>query len=1171
MTMDTDPNAKNLFCSALELTPKEREGFLLKACQGNSALYQEVWSLLASYEQAESFLEQPAANFAAQLILQEKDGFGLTNQNRFLEQIIGQTLDNKYLIEKQLGQGGMGAVYKAIHIGTDRPVAVKVITPQFMANSEFVERFRREAKATGKLSHPNVVNVTDFGVTDFGSTSVAYLVMEYLKGLTLGELLKQKGKLSVSFTIDMLEQICAAVNEAHLQGIIHRDLKPDNIWLELDGRGSYHVKVLDFGLAKLYSNNLLEKAPLTNSLEITKGETTNTINTLLINGNISKPTLAIEPIFNEKDTRFLPVTKTAKNNIDAVTAENMTRAGTILGTPLYMSPEQCQGIQVDAKSDIYSLAVIAYEMLNGEPPFRGEFKQLVGKHLTATPEPLYTKHKNIPKAISELIMIGLAKNPLERFPSVKAFAIALRTNFEQEKPFINQAYTIYQKHLRPIINISFIISLVFTLFSGLLSTIIIENYFHPFNSNFLEGFWWFLPILCLFILGEISKGAFALAVKESQETNKILTKQVLIKLAKHIPSILTTTLHSYLLSVLQLWKFIFPTLRTYIYYSLSAPIIILEEKKGVQVMKRSKDLLTQFYSLAFSLEIRSLFIKTIAFILFLVSFLISISFSDAEMGFLPRLVVTTFCTLLLPGLFMTFASPITDIAVNLLYLKSREAKGETPYQRSLSVEGDLITEGIKFSGKRKVCTALALIGSIVVASFSYIVIVPPSGKPIEVVRPKFEKIPDAENAWVEYDLAIQSLTPVSMRLGNTYNTNHSDKNSYYSLIADNTIGLTKAPGFKNLEKAANGQMNFNDQQLALLDQHQKALEHLLLAIKRPKAQYYIEAPNSSFTPPSLIQNRALITIACAQAQRLHLAGKTSEAIELALAAYRMGTDLARDPNAMLIQALTSVINRQIARNTLFSIINSGTTDAKTDLEIARRISELDSLMPNAYHSYNQETQAILASLEDAFIKKDLSQSGMLGDLFPYNNDFRKTFINSLSGLRIRSYNAYVKFIQSYSEKVRPSAENWDFPTARDVHSKSSELSGSLSPIDTLAYYSFSVSHPYVLGVMKTFYLDRSVGATLTSFAAISAYKKAHGEFPANLEVAIAEAKLPMPIDLATKKVPGYRLENGNPIVWFAGIDGKDDNGQKAYEVPKNAVAEDGKDLIFVYGKMWLID
>ena len=168
-----------------------------------------------------------------------------------LDHYVGQVLDEKYRLERLLGQGGMGAVYLATHLGTERYVALKLITPQLMRNEEFVERFKREARAAGRLRHPNVVDVTDFGFARASEEPVAYLVMEYLDGCALAEVLKEEKRLPLEWVVDILEQVCSAVHEAHQQGIIHRDLKPENIWLEPNRLGSYRVKVLDFGIAKL--------------------------------------------------------------------------------------------------------------------------------------------------------------------------------------------------------------------------------------------------------------------------------------------------------------------------------------------------------------------------------------------------------------------------------------------------------------------------------------------------------------------------------------------------------------------------------------------------------------------------------------------------------------------------------------------------------------------------------------------------------------------------------------------------------------------------------------------------------------------------------------------------------------------------------------------------------
>ena len=168
-----------------------------------------------------------------------------------LQRYVGQLLDDKYRLERLLGQGGMGAVFLATHLGTDRYVALKLIAPQLMRNQEFVERFKREARAAGRLRHPNVVDVTDFGFSGDGKDRVAYLVMEYLDGCTLSDVLAEENRLPLYWVVDILEQVCGAVQEAHQQGILHRDLKPDNIWLEPNRLGGYRVKVLDFGIAKL--------------------------------------------------------------------------------------------------------------------------------------------------------------------------------------------------------------------------------------------------------------------------------------------------------------------------------------------------------------------------------------------------------------------------------------------------------------------------------------------------------------------------------------------------------------------------------------------------------------------------------------------------------------------------------------------------------------------------------------------------------------------------------------------------------------------------------------------------------------------------------------------------------------------------------------------------------
>ncbi len=425
--------------------------------------------------------------------------------------IVGQVLDGKYSIEKLLGKGGMGSVYLATHIGTDRPVAVKVIAPEFMQRAEFVERFRREAKAAGRLRHPNVVNVTDFGFAKTETKEdVAYLIMEYLDGCTLGEVLDEEKQLPVSFSIDILEQVCSAVEEAHKQGIIHRDLKPDNVWLEPNQRGGFTVKVLDFGIAKLeagstvlpeasaYSsdhsltqinkefrtladpNNSETLVDGRSSTFVAEGETiahSNESKTLVSEGKtvmqdnplesklnsvdseggtsiLSSRESKIDEAVDAKGTKLIPNRIDTDKSLRPNATSDLTRVGAVLGTPLYMSPEQCRGEKLSASSDIYSLAVMAYQMLAGKLPFEGDYLKVMEGHKNYEPPPLVAKQ--VPKKLKGIVMQSLAKEPGERPVSAQAFSSKVRSSSEGLGVLLRRAIVIYSEHLPKFLLLAFL-------------------------------------------------------------------------------------------------------------------------------------------------------------------------------------------------------------------------------------------------------------------------------------------------------------------------------------------------------------------------------------------------------------------------------------------------------------------------------------------------------------------------------------------------------------------------------------------------------------------------------------------------------------------------------------------------------------------------------------------
>ena len=313
MNSQTWQQLKDVFNAVLDRPPAERAAFLESVCGTNRELRTQVEALLASHDT--DFMETPAV--AALSCPDGRTGADEEHERDADEEHerdalqSGDVLDGKYRIERRLGHGGMGAVYLAVHVALRRRFAVKVIHREHLNTPSFIERFRIEAQALGRLEHPNIVDVTDFGID--AANSRPYLVMEYLEGSTLAGELSQRGPLPLPKAMTVFDAIAAAMDYAHGCGVLHRDLKPANVLLWRNDSGETGVKILDFGVARLVETTTRSGSSYEGLTEITE----------------------------------------QRRNARAA----LTHVGSLIGTAAYMPPEALSDGTVSRASDIYSFGV----------------------------------------------------------------------------------------------------------------------------------------------------------------------------------------------------------------------------------------------------------------------------------------------------------------------------------------------------------------------------------------------------------------------------------------------------------------------------------------------------------------------------------------------------------------------------------------------------------------------------------------------------------------------------------------------------------------------------------------------------------------------------------------------------------------------------------------------
>lgn len=646
----------------------------------------------------------------------------------------GELLDGKYRIERPLGFGGMGAVYKATHLGTKRTVAVKVIHPRYSSNAEFVERFRREAEAAGRLRHPNVVDVTDFGFAQTAAGQVAYLVMEYLDGCTLADVLAEESRLSLPWVVDILEQVCSAVDEAHRLGIIHRDLKPDNIWLEPNRRGGYTIKVLDFGLVKFGLGRPLEADGQRDRSVDATNKASNKVSSKASGKESSKEpgkisskvsgysdaeaqTLYHHPAAEEASTLIKEpldegvrdlaseesetlIASSGTNDLKAestdrapqrstgadderrgVTTSELTRLGSIMGTPLYMSPEQWKGGQVDERSDIYSLGVIAYRMLAGVTPFTGNFAELAELHRNGVVPPIREKNRRVPKRMARTLMSALAKDPAERPASAAGFASALRAGLEGSGTLLRQAISLYSEHFPAFLKLSLlayaplVFAVAFVNFSD--RVLPMQLWFQDY-ANIIATLMFLSLILTNLIAYFVVSAATVPIVVQSMiaPLRPVRLKTAIAALRRRWWPFTATSIALLALIFAGGVLLVIPGVAAAICYALYAPVVMMEGSGVLAALKRARRLMMRSWSTVLIITLLQFALPVLVWYATIdidLTLRLTEDYKPKEFGFYFQMSGRSSIYQLLN----IFVTPLTAIMTALLYLKTRQAGGES--------------------------------------------------------------------------------------------------------------------------------------------------------------------------------------------------------------------------------------------------------------------------------------------------------------------------------------------------------------------------------------------------------------------------------------------------------------------------------------------------------------
>jgi hypothetical protein len=779
-----------------------------------------------------------------------------------------------------------------------------------------------------------------------------------------------------------------------------------------------------------------------------------------------------------------------------------------------MSPEQCQSAELTPASDIYSLGVVAYQMLAGALPFSGITHELIVKHSEMPPPPLRVRRQAVTHDLADAVLSALAKEPANRPPNARAFALAVRTIAQGQPALFSRARQCLDTCDAAARRLMFVVMLPGVLAVSLLIAAMMRHWLvEPPYSWLVQLAAWILPLIALTTAFDSVAAVAALMLASSrQESSASKTEPLLNRILSVTGGLMVASLAATLSPG-----------------ALLAPIVIVSEGSSLRAsISRSRQLLRPFGSLGRGLYIgrlvgAALSLVTVAFAGGLASHFIGL---DAHLA--PQIVAVVF---LVAVTVTTLTSQRAGTARALLYAVARSL------DRSSATLGESrqLAGRVPWPQRRSRLRAAVPVAMLVLLvnglGLIHLLFVPPLGPIPRAPHDLIARVPESENAWIEYHRAHESAGLSSGSRSESGGTVSSLTRSsqFQAAFID---GSQSAYAFGLAPALDAGQR-------VLVTSNLEALSRVVAGARRPRAQFTDCETDWRSPIPSAFSGLSLAMLASARARMLADEGKVAEAVELYLAAYKMSTDFS-ERSTGLVGTLIAIEGRRAVCRSMFAWLVRGGADPETEIAVVRRLTELDSrILTPSMVLVDGEVDAAERSLEGALVK---GRPGYLQERVGDSALFLQWLVTATPGLSARVYRDAFEILES-RRALGPAMDRWDLAAVNEAARQDASTRArwylSASPSLAITRLAPSASDESAPRLLRAMHSDRAQNAAMRAMLIVDVYRKRFGRPPDSLEFACLTLGLDVPRNVATGAAVGYAIEAGEPVVSVPCLAGDD--------------------------------